>query len=96
MLYSFTYSKKVVMLSRKTSPSSSYRTINQFLSDEAAYPVQMPSGSMRVAFDNNQIIGRTYLIKGDNKVQSSVMTSTSSVQLNNSDVQAKNSLKPEH
>lgn len=34
----------------------------------ACDPDEMPSGSVRCTFDNNQIIGRTYHIQGDKYV----------------------------
>ncbi len=92
LLYSFTYSKQAITLQCKTAPSSSYSTINRYLAEEASEPVLMPPGSIRVAFDNNQVIGKTYMIKGDNKVPTSVMTSTSYSKLSDSNIEEKVSL----
>ena len=96
VLYTLTYSKSATTLSCKTTPGGSYKTINGFLSNEAADPILMSSGNMRCAFDNNQIIGKTYMIKGDNKVPTSIMTSTSFVKLDESKIQEDSRLKPEN
>ena len=80
------------------SLSSSYTTVNRYLVSEAGSEIEVyvPHGVVRCAFDNNQIIGKTHIITGTNKVPTSVMTSTSYVQLNQSNLQEKEQLKPLH
>ena len=80
------------------SPSSSYTTVNRYLVSEAGSEIEVyvPHGVVSCAFDNNQITGKTHIITGTNKVPTSVMTSTSYVQLNQSNLQEKEQLKPLH
>ena len=57
------------------SPAGSNSYLSSWLSEQAQDPVECPKGLIKAVFDNNQIIGKTYLITGDNTVPTSVMTS---------------------
>ncbi|XP_060601916.1 uncharacterized protein LOC132755133 [Ruditapes philippinarum] len=50
-------------------------TISKWLADEASTPVEFPKGLVRTVFDNEQVIGKTYRIKADSKVPTSIVTS---------------------
>ena len=95
MTYTWTKSRQAVTLNCFGSPASSYTTVNRFLDHGSNEEIPMPSGTVRCAYDNNQVIGKTYIITGDNKVPTSVMTSTSYVQTNQtSKIQEDAQLKP--
>ena len=57
-------------------------------------PVPFPKGTVRVAFDNNQIIGKTYTIRAENKVPSSIMTTTMYAKISEEELQIQNDLAP--
>ena len=56
------------------SPGGSYFS-STWLNEQASEAIKFPPGLVKSIFDNNQKIGRTYAITGDNKVPSVVMTS---------------------
>lgn len=94
--YTWTNSKQATTLKCLGSPSSSYSTVKRFLVSEAGNEINVPAGAVRCAYDNNQIIGKTHIITGTNKVPTSVMTSTSYVHLSDSTIQNEYDMKPEH
>ena len=57
------------------SPGSRNTYISTWLSTQANDPLACPSGVVKAVFDNNQKIGKTILITGENTVLTSVMTS---------------------
>lgn len=75
LLYSLTNSKTMVNYCNKLSPSGGYNFLSNWLSKLADKPISFPSGLARAVFDNNQKVGRTYVITGDKKVPASTMTS---------------------
>lgn len=91
LLYS---SKTAAIFKGSVSPSGSYRTLLRCLDSEAQNPIRVPEGSVRCAFDNNQVIGKTYLIKGDNKVPTSVLCSSAYIELDDSKIQEEEELGP--
>ncbi|XP_063952838.1 uncharacterized protein LOC135153566 [Lytechinus pictus] len=83
VMYSFTSSKLGANLMNHVSPAGSYRTlIIRCLDSSAEDSIAIPAGTSRCVFDNNQIIGKTYTIKRDNKVPTSVMCSAAYISLN--------------
>nr|XP_054751792.1 uncharacterized protein LOC129257486 [Lytechinus pictus] len=97
VMYSLTSSKLGANLMNHVSPAGSYRTlIIRCLDSSAEDSIAIPAGTSRCVFDNNQIIGKTYTIKGDNKVPTSVMCSAAytCISLNEGDKQKNGELKP--
>ena len=75
LLYSLTNSKTMVNYCNTFSPSGGYNFLFNSLSKLADKPISFPSGLARAVFGNNQKIGRSYVITGDNKVPTSTMNS---------------------
>lgn len=73
--YSFTNCKTFTNFMGNRSPGGSYSYIASWLNEQANNPISFPSGVVKVIFDNNQKIGRTYVITGTNIVPTSVITS---------------------
>ena len=57
------------------SPGGSYSSLSLWLKQQACEPIAFPKGMVKNVFDNNQKVGKTYIITGDNKVPTTVMTS---------------------
>ena len=75
LCYSFTNSKSYANFLGNRAPGGSYTYLISWLKQLANNPLKFPNGLCKSVFDNNQKIGKTYLIPGTNKVPSSVMTS---------------------
>ena len=75
LLYSLTNSKTMVNYCNTFSPSGGYNFPSNWLNKLADKPISFPSRLSRAVSDNNQKVGRTYVITGDNKVPTSTMTS---------------------
>ena len=58
-----------------STPSGGYSYLSNWLNELANGPISFPPGLARAIFDNNQKVGRTYIITGDNKVPTTTMTS---------------------
>jgi len=79
------------------APGGSYFYINTWLNVQASHPLKFPDGFVKAIFDNNQKVGRTYMITGTNTVPTSVMTSHLWVTLDpDSTVQSNSLYKPEN
>ena len=93
LFYSLTSSKRATNFVNSIAPAGSYRTILRCLDSSADSQVEVPKGVCRIAFDNNQVVGKTYVVSGDNKVPTSVMCTTAYMHLESSDLQANKNLK---
>ena len=79
------------------SPGGSYFTLSSWLNQQARKPIEFPPGLTKAVFDNNQKVGKTYVITGDNKVPTAVMTSNLWITFDEKcGKQNENYLKPEH
>ena len=97
LCYSLTTSKIYANFQAHSSPSSSYWHLIHTLDQSASNPIPFPPGVVRYAFDNNQVVGKTYIIRGgDNNVPTSIITSSLYAELNKSNLQDDNNLKPKH
>ena len=56
-------------------PGGSYSYLVSWLKEQSSEPLKFPDGLCKAVFDNNQKLGKTYLISGNNIVPTSVMTS---------------------
>ena len=93
--YSFTNSKAYSNFLGNRSPGGSYSYLVAWLEQQASDPIKFPSGLTKAIFDNNQKIGRTYVITGTNVVPTSVMTSSLWLTLDqDSQIQEDASFKP--
>ena len=89
LLYSMTSSKILANFEGATTPFRSYWILIRTLDEGASKSIPFPEGSARITFDNNQIIGETYSIRADNKVPSSIMTTTMYAQISDKELHQK-------
>ena len=89
--YSMTSSKILAHFEGATTPSGPYWTLIRTLDEGALKSIPFSEGTAtcRIAFDNNQIIGETCSIRADNKVPSSIMTTTMYAQISDKELQGK-------
>ena len=74
--YSLTGSKQLVKLYSSSSPSGSYTFITNWLSQNAKTEITFPERTVRVVFDNEQVVGKRYTVNVENfGVPISVITS---------------------
>lgn len=73
--YYFTNSKGYANFLGNRAPGGSYTYLMKWLKEQASEPLHFPNGLCKAVFDNNQKVGKTYLITGTNTVPTSVMTS---------------------
>ena len=63
-------------LKASSTPSGLYTCLSSWLNNAASKPIEFSQGLVRVVFDNEQVIGKRYQIKGNQQsVPSSVITS---------------------
>ena len=58
-----------------SSPAGSHSFILEWIKLQAAHALPPPVGDVLVAFDKDQVIGKTYHVRPNNKVKTSVITS---------------------
>ena len=75
LCYSFTNSKSYANFLGNRFPCGSYTYLTSWLKQQASNPLKFCNDLCKAVFDNNQKIGKTYLVSETNKVPSSVMTS---------------------
>jgi len=75
LIYSLSRSKTLVSYSGKLNPFGSYDYMAKWMSAQALDPIDVPMGVVRSVFDNEQVIGKTYKVRAENKVPMSVVTS---------------------
>ena len=64
--YTLTGSKQVVRLNSSTSPAGSYTFVSNWLTENAKNEIVFPESTVRVVFDNEQVVGKRYGISIDN------------------------------
>ena len=84
MQYQSTQSKFCINLNSKVHPCGAYKTVNNWLTNQGSDPLPFPDRDCIVAFDNDQVIGKSWYIKTDNKVNSSIVTSFCAVEFETS------------
>ena len=80
-LFSITNSKLATNINGSTMPGGKYTTISNWLSQQASCPPTCPQGDIVVMYDNEQIIGKTWSIKPNNKVKVSIITNIAALPL---------------
>ena len=75
LCYSFTNCKTFINLASSHSPDGGYAFIKNWLKEQSKSELKCPSGIVKSVFDNNQKIGRTYVISETNTVPTSITTS---------------------
>ena len=75
MCYCYTNCKSILNFLGSRSPGGAYTHICTWLKDQSKEPLKFPNGLVKSVFDNNQKIGKKYLISGTNTVPTSVITS---------------------
>jgi hypothetical protein len=67
--------KQLVGFNSRLCPAGSEKTISRWMTQQADSEVKYPEGLVRSVFDNEQVVGKTYRVKSDNKLPASVITS---------------------
>lgn len=80
-ILSMTNSKTAVDIIGSAGAGGKYTTLCRWLSNIPANPLKCPPGDVLFVFDNEQIVGKTWNIKPQNKVKSSVITTVAVAQL---------------
>ena len=77
------------------SPAGSYWTVRNWLKGLSMDELPKPIGDCLVAFDNDQVIGKSYNVRVNNKVKMSIVTSVCVAEVNpNGVLQKQDNLKP--
>ena len=94
LTYQSTQSKLITNINGKLGPAGTYYTIQNWLGDESHNPLPFPSGDCIVAFDNDQVVGKSWHIKTNNKVNVSIVTSLCAAPVGNKSSQFDKKLHP--
>ena len=93
LIYSSSKSKILPNALGAISPSGNYYTVRRWLAHQAECSLPPLEGDLIYGFDNDQVIGRTYHVRADNKVRASVITSVCAF-ADNGTLQREDKLKP--
>ena len=74
-----TESRMCINLYGKTVPAGSYKTVSNWLVSQSTKELDFPQSDCMVAFDNDQVVGKSWRVSIDNKVKSSCVTSICAV-----------------
>ena len=74
-----TQSRMCINLNGKTGPAGSYKTVSNWLVSQSTKELDFPQSDCMVAFDNDQVVGKSWRVSTDNKVKSSCVTSICAV-----------------
>lgn len=94
LMYNATNSKQAVNLLGDSGPYGHYHAVKDWLSNQSMEPLPYPENDCIAIFDNNQVIGRSWKIKVNNKVQSSVVTTICQIEYPSYSLQRQVNLKP--
>ena len=95
LCYSLTNCKSYINFLGNRSPGGAYTFLCNWLKEQSKDPLKFPEGLVKSVFDNNQKVGKTYLISETNIVPTSVITSHLWIIFDpTSKMQEKSSLKP--
>ncbi|XP_071163549.1 uncharacterized protein [Mytilus edulis] len=89
---SLTNSKAAVDICGSSGAGGRYMTLCKWLGNIPSEANISPAGDILLVFDNEQIIGKTWNIKPNNKIKTSIITTVASIQLQNE----KYSLQKDH
>ncbi|KAJ8048815.1 hypothetical protein HOLleu_01285 [Holothuria leucospilota] len=95
LIYSIVQSKLTANVYGLTSPGGSYWTVRNWLKGLSMDPLPTPTGDCLVAFDNDQVIGKSYNVRENNKVKTSIVTSVCVAEVDpDGKLQNESSLRP--
>ena len=95
LTYSLSNSKLLLNFNGKSTASGSYTYLKNWLSKQAGEELKVPNGIVRIVFDNEQVVGKRYVVKADcNTVPISVITSHAYLEVGTSELQNRIDLKP--
>ncbi|KAJ8030711.1 hypothetical protein HOLleu_27195 [Holothuria leucospilota] len=95
LIYSIVQSKLTANVYGLTSPGGSYWTVRNWLKGLSMDPLPTPRGDCLVAFDNDQVIGKSYNVRENNKVKTSIVTSVCVAEVDpDGKLQNESSLRP--
>lgn len=89
-----TNSKQAVNLSGDSGTYGHYHALKDWMSNQSMEPLPYPENDCVAIFDNNQVICRSWKIKVNNKVQSSVVTTIFQIEYPSYNLQRQVNLKP--
>ena len=72
----FSGSEQIANIIGKLVPAGGYFSVQGWISRKSKIKPECPDGVVAVAFDNDQVIGRTWRIHAANKQKVSVITTT--------------------
>ena len=78
-VFSLTNIRLVLNITGSSIPGGKYNVICNWLSQQAGTPLTCPLGDIVVAFDNEQIVGKTWSIKPDNKIAVSIIMNIAAI-----------------
>ena len=94
-IFAITNSKLALNILGNVVPSGRYNTVFNWLSQQANVPLKCPPGDLVVMFDNEEIVGKTWSIKPNNKLNMSIITNVAAVPLtSNTTLQDRSDLHP--
>lgn len=95
LLYNKTSSRQATDLIGNGGPHGCYDVVKDWLGNQSMNQLQFPCGDCVVVFDNNQVIGRSWKVKLNNKVKSSVVTTICQIEYPGyGNIQSRNDLLP--
>ena len=81
VLLSITNSKSAVDICGSSGAGGKYTTLCKWLGNIPSEPKNVPKGDILFAFDNEQVIGKTWNIKPNNKIKTSIITTVAAFEL---------------
>ncbi|KAJ8022554.1 hypothetical protein HOLleu_37485 [Holothuria leucospilota] len=95
VIHSIVNSKLACNINGLSSPGGSYWTLKHWLENQASSLLPPPVGDCLCAFDNDQVVGKTYHVRANSKVRVSVITSICMAEVDlHGELQKKSELKP--
>lgn len=94
LMYNTTNSKQAANLLGDSGPYGHYDAVRLWLSQQSMDPLPFPEKDCVVIFDNNQVIGRSWNIKVNNKSRSSTVTTICQIEFPYNQLQRQVHLKP--
>ena len=76
-----TSSKLALNIIGSSIPGGNYNTVCNWFAEQGSSSLQCPTGDIVIMFDNEQIIGRTWSIKPQSKIKTSIITNVAALPL---------------
>ena len=74
--------RNIIELNGAGTGGGQYQSVVSWLKDQSTEELPCPAGDIGHVFDNNQVIGKTWSVRPNNKVKQSVVTTHAILQLN--------------